>query len=143
MFWLCIDDLSLACKTLLEDSAQYIDLLRFSITRTADQTTIIANSTPFRDDAGELVELQWKFDEPLHWAANTMSSETVIQEIIAAKAKELVAMDVSDADLADYGLDDPAYRFEVSDANQTYTITLQVSNGAQGVSAVSNVVGGL
>jgi hypothetical protein len=84
-------------------SAQYLDLLHFSIERKADQTTITANSTPFRDDAEELVELQWKFDEPLHWMANTMSIEPVINEIIAAKAKEFVAMDVSEADLAQYG----------------------------------------
>ncbi len=110
-------------------SAQYLDLLHFSIERKADQTTITANSTPFRDDAGELVELQWKFDEPLHWMANTMSIEPVINEIIAAKAKEFVAMDVSEADLAQYGLDDPSYRFEVSDANQTYAITLGAKAG--------------
>ncbi|NLN45053.1 MAG: DUF4340 domain-containing protein [Clostridiaceae bacterium] len=110
-------------------SAQYMDLLRVSIQRKTDQATIIANSKPFRDDAVQLVELQWKFDEPLHWMANTMPIEPVITEIIAVKAKQFVAMDVSDADLAEYGLDDPSYRFEVSDANQTYTITLGAKAG--------------
>ncbi|MBP7401293.1 MAG: DUF4340 domain-containing protein, partial [Clostridia bacterium] len=111
-------------------SAEYDSIKTVGLKRGSDDLDITARSTPFYDDSGALVELQWQFTKPLVWMADTLSIQPVIEEIIAAVATDFVAMDVSESDLAQYGLDDPSYVFEVTDENQTYTITLGASAGS-------------
>ncbi len=111
-------------------SAEYSDIKSVTIRRKSDQTQVVFNSHPFYNDAGELIELQWKFEEPLHWMGETLKVEPLVTEIIAATASEFIATDVPEAELAQYGLDAPAYEFEISDANQTYTISLGKAAGS-------------
>ncbi len=111
-------------------SAAYEDIKTVAIRRRTDQLHAIFHSQPFYNEMGELVELQWKFETPLHWMGETLKVEPLVNEIIAATATEFVAAEVAATDLAQFGLDVPLYEFEISDANQTYTITLGKAAGS-------------
>lgn len=109
-------------------SVQYENIKTFSMTRASDGTSITLNSSPALAEDGSLIEYHWTFVEPIHWSADTLSMETIVNEVIASFASDFVAMDVED--YSEYGLDDPQYKFEISDANQTYTITIGDSAGS-------------
>ncbi len=129
-----VGDLMLsAAKDMLDTklcSVEYNNVKSFRIRRAADDANIVAVSSPFYDDDGKLAELQWRFTDPIRWMGDTMSVEPVVDEIITATAEEFLTMDVKPSDLAQYGLDNPSYVFEITDENQTYTITLGKSAGS-------------
>ena len=121
-------------------SVAYNDIKTFSLSRTSDGLSVTMVSSPFYDDTGKMVELQWRFSLPVIWKADTLSVSPVVDEVLAAKADTFVAMDVTD--YSKYGLDRPVYEFKITDANQTYTIKIGKSAGTGLVYGMSSRIPG-
>ena len=111
-------------------SVPYMDIKSFDMNRSTDNASVKMTSSVFYDKDKNPVELQWMFTEPVNRPAVTMGVQPVIEQVLAARATAFITMEAKAADLATYGLDKPSYVFEISDANQAYTITLGKSAGS-------------